>query len=100
MTDRRRALIVLVGSLAVLRSAMDNHRLLCSWSVVVLFSAVTTALCVLDSRSTVLTAVIAGLPPISSLVVLHQVVRQVSSVHRNRPHHARGARPAKPSRRM
>lgn len=89
----------LVGSLAVLRSAQANHRIVTGWCVVVLFSAVTTTLCIVDARATILTAVIAGLPPISSLIVLHQMVRQVSAVHRNRPSHARGARPAKPSRR-
>jgi hypothetical protein len=86
----------LVGSLSVLRSALDNSRVSYGWSVVVLFSGLTTTLCALHAQATVLTVVIAGLPPISSLVALHQIVRQVASARH--PRRSRGARsPGAPS---
>ncbi len=70
----------LVGCLSVLRAALDGRRVAHSWAVVVMFSIVATALCVADVSRAIPDMVVAGLPPITSAISLHQLVRQLGSV--------------------
>jgi hypothetical protein len=67
----------LAGCLSVIRAALDGRQAIHSWVVVVLFSSVATALCIVDVPRTPSDMVVAGLPPITSLVSLHQLVRQL-----------------------
>ncbi|MFB7665012.1 DUF2637 domain-containing protein [Kitasatospora sp. NPDC056138] len=69
----------IVGCLSVLRAALDGRRLLHSWVVVVLFSSVATGLCIADVSWTVPDVIVAGLPPVTAVVSLHQLVRQLTS---------------------
>ncbi|GAA2228821.1 MULTISPECIES: DUF2637 domain-containing protein [Kitasatospora] len=69
----------IVGCLSVLRAALDGRRPVHSWVVVVVFSSVATGLCVADVAPTLPDVIVAGLPPITALVSLHQLVRQLTS---------------------
>ncbi|MDH6123811.1 DUF2637 domain-containing protein [Kitasatospora sp. GP82] len=69
----------IVGCLSVLRAALDGRRPLHSWVVVVLFSSVATGLCIADVSQTVPNVIVAGLPPITAVVSLHQLVRQLTA---------------------
>ncbi|MBB4925342.1 DUF2637 domain-containing protein [Kitasatospora kifunensis] len=82
----------LVGCLSVLRAALEGRRPVHSWAVVVIFSSVATGLCISDACQTylsVLDIVVAGLPPITAAVSLHQLVRQLTVAHtaRRTPRH-------------
>ncbi|MFF1871655.1 DUF2637 domain-containing protein [Streptomyces sp. CB03911] len=70
----------LVGCLSVLRAALDGRRVAHSWAVVVMFSIVATALCVADVSRALPDMVVAGLPPITGAISLHQLVRQLGCV--------------------
>jgi hypothetical protein len=67
----------LAGCLSVIRAALDGRQAIHSWVVVVLFSSVATALCIVDVPRTLPDMVVAGLPPVTSMVSLHQLVRQL-----------------------
>lgn len=88
----------LVGCLSVLRAALEGRRPLHSWVVVVIFSGVATGLCILDACRTVLEPldiIIAGLPPITAAISLHQLVRQFTAAQNaRRPATRRTARRA------
>ncbi|WP_327067261.1 DUF2637 domain-containing protein [Kitasatospora sp. NBC_01250] len=82
----------LVGCLSVLRAALEGRRPAHSWAVVVISSSVATGLCISDACRTffgVLDIVVAGLPPITAAVSLHQLVRQLTTAHtaRRTPRH-------------
>ncbi|MFF7633812.1 DUF2637 domain-containing protein [Kitasatospora sp. NPDC008050] len=86
----------LVGCLSVLRAALEGRRPTHSWAVVVISSSLATGLCISDACQTyfgVLDIVVAGLPPITAAVSLHQLVRQLTTAHtaRRAPRHT--ARP-------
>jgi hypothetical protein len=68
-----------VGCLSVLRAALERRRLVHSWVVVVVFSSIATGLCVAGVSLTLPDVIVAGLPPITALVSLHQLVRQLTS---------------------
>ncbi|MFI9271097.1 DUF2637 domain-containing protein [Kitasatospora sp. NPDC052896] len=81
----------LVGCLSVLRAALDGRRPMHSWVVVVVFSTVATGLCVADVSHTAPDVIVAGLPPITAVVSLHQLVRQLlagKGTHRHASHKA------------
>lgn len=81
----------LVGCLSVLRAALDGRRPVHSWVVVVVFSSMATGLCVADVSRTVPDVIVAGLPPITAVVSLHQLVRQLlagKATHRPVSHKA------------
>jgi hypothetical protein len=67
----------LAACLSLLRGALDGRRVVHSWCVVVVFSSVATVLCVADVPRTAVDTVVAGLPPITAAVALHQLVRQL-----------------------
>ncbi|MFC9330839.1 DUF2637 domain-containing protein [Kitasatospora sp. NPDC057015] len=81
----------LVGSLSVLRAALDGRRVAHSWAVVVMFSVVATVLCVADVSRALPDMVVAGLPPITGAISLHQLVRQLGSVRGARRSASRSA---------
>jgi hypothetical protein len=77
----------LVGSLSTLRSTLESRRLVHAWVVVVVFSGIATGLCSFEVYRTSLDPldiIVAGLPPITSAVCLHQLVRQIASTSRPR----------------
>lgn len=77
----------LVGTFSVLRSALEARRLAHAWAVVVVFSGIATGLCVFEACRTpadLLDIVVAGLPPITAAVCLHQLVRQLTAASRAR----------------
>ncbi|WP_371493832.1 DUF2637 domain-containing protein [Kitasatospora sp. NBC_00374] len=80
----------LAGCLSVLRAALDGRRVVHSWVVVVVFSTVATVLCVADVSQALPDMVVAGLPPITSAISLHQLVRQLGG---NRDARRPAARP-------
>ncbi|WP_198045439.1 DUF2637 domain-containing protein [Kitasatospora mediocidica] len=70
----------LAGCLSVLRAALHGRQPLHSWVVVVLFSTLATGLCVADVSRTLPDLVVAGLPPLTAVISLHQLVRQLTAV--------------------
>jgi hypothetical protein len=74
----------LAGCLSVIRAALDGRSAVHSWIVVCLFSGIATALCTADVSRTVAASVVAGLPPITAMVSLHQLARQLSCSRRSR----------------
>ncbi|MFF0434854.1 hypothetical protein ACFYU9_21780 [Streptomyces sp. NPDC004327] len=77
----------LVGSLSVLRSALEARRLAHAWAMVVVFSGIATGLCVFEACRTpvdLVDVVVAGLPPITAAACLHQLVRQLTAASRAR----------------
>ncbi|MFD5462061.1 DUF2637 domain-containing protein [Kitasatospora sp. NPDC127059] len=74
----------LAGCLSVLRAVQHGRQPLHSWAVVVLFSGLAAGLCVADVSWTPSAVVVAGLPPLTGVISLHQLVRQLTA--------ARGAR--------
>jgi hypothetical protein len=67
----------LVGCLSVLRAALHGRQPIHSWAVVILFSALATGLCVADVSRTASNLIVAGLPPLTAVISLHQLVRQL-----------------------
>lgn len=67
----------LAACLSLLRAALDGRRVVHSWCVVVVFSSVATVLCIADVPRTAVDTVVAGLPPVTAAVALHQLVRQL-----------------------
>ncbi|MFI6443888.1 DUF2637 domain-containing protein [Kitasatospora sp. NPDC050543] len=84
----------LVGCLSVLRAALDGRRVVHSWVVVVLFTGIAIWLCSAGVARTMPDLVVAGLPPVTAVVSLHQLVRQLASGRGPR----RAATPRRPSR--
>jgi hypothetical protein len=74
----------LAGCLSVLRAAIHGRPPVHSWVVVVLFSTLATGLCVADVSWTVPSVVVAGLPPLTAVISLHQLVRQLTAARGTR----------------
>ncbi|MDH6113864.1 hypothetical protein P3T36_002685 [Kitasatospora sp. MAP12-15] len=69
----------LAGCLSVLRAALHGRQPVHSWVVVVLFSGLATGLCVADVSRTLPDLVVTGLPPLTAVISLHQLVRQLTT---------------------
>ncbi|QMU76813.1 DUF2637 domain-containing protein [Streptacidiphilus sp. PB12-B1b] len=69
----------LAGCLSVLRAALQGRRPFHSWVVVVLFTGLATGLCVADVPRGVCDIIVAGLPPITAGVCVHQLTRQLTT---------------------
>ncbi|WP_160311240.1 DUF2637 domain-containing protein [Streptacidiphilus anmyonensis] len=69
----------LAGCLSVLRAAAHGQRVTHSWVTVILFSCFSMALSIAAVPRTVPDMLVVGLPALSSVVSLHQVVRQLAS---------------------
>ncbi|WP_344441446.1 DUF2637 domain-containing protein [Kitasatospora nipponensis] len=67
----------LAGCLSVLRAALHGRQPIHSWVVVILFSTLATGLCVAEVTRTASNLVVAGLPPLTAVISLHQLVRQL-----------------------
>lgn len=87
----------LAACLTLLRAALDGRRAVHSWCVVVVFSSVATVLCIADVPRTTVDTVVAGLPPITAAVAMHQLVRQLR-LSRSQRRAARRARRHRGSR--
>ncbi|MFH9349393.1 hypothetical protein [Kitasatospora sp. NPDC017646] len=70
----------LAGCLSVLRAVQHGRQPFHSWVVVVLFSGLAAGLCVADVPWTPTAVVVAGLPPLTGVISLHQLVRQLTAV--------------------
>ncbi|MET7688853.1 DUF2637 domain-containing protein [Streptomyces sp. NPDC005483] len=68
----------MVSSLSVLRAALHRRRAAHSWCVVMFFSAVAMALCVIQAPRTLPGVATAALPAIAALTCFHQLVRQIT----------------------
>jgi hypothetical protein len=73
----------LVSCLSAVRAALDGRWVRQSWIVMILFSSGAAGLCIATSH-TVLGMLVAGLPPITALVTLHQLVHQLHADQRGR----------------
>ncbi|MGW6915503.1 DUF2637 domain-containing protein [Kitasatospora sp. NPDC054939] len=80
----------LAGCLSVLRAVQHGRQPFQAWVVVVLFSGLAAWLCIADASWTPSAVIVAGLPPLTGVISLHQLVRQLTA--------ARGAR-QRPDRR-
>ncbi|MET8629830.1 DUF2637 domain-containing protein [Kitasatospora sp. NPDC004669] len=67
----------MAASLSVLRAALGGHKVANSWTVILVFAGIASLLCIVDSPSTMPEAVVAGLPPVTAVVSLQQMVRQL-----------------------
>ncbi|MFH8386753.1 DUF2637 domain-containing protein [Kitasatospora sp. NPDC018058] len=67
----------MTASLSVLRAALGGHKVANSWTVILVFAGIASLLCIVDSPSTMPEAVIAGLPPVTAVVSLQQMVRHL-----------------------
>ncbi|MFD9127716.1 DUF2637 domain-containing protein, partial [Kitasatospora sp. NPDC059571] len=79
--------------LSVLRAALEGRRVVYPWAVLVLFSGFSTALCIADEPHMMPYIAVAGLPPLTAVASLHQLVRQLTlnGADRSRPSAARRA---------
>lgn len=68
----------MVSSLSVLRAALHRRRAAHSWCIVVFFSAVAMALCVIQAPRTLPDIAAAALPAVAALTCFHQLVRQIT----------------------
>ncbi|MDH6107807.1 hypothetical protein P3T36_006419 [Kitasatospora sp. MAP12-15] len=66
-----------VSCLSAIRAAIDGRPLRHSWIVMIVFSSGAAALCIANASHTALSMLVAGLPPITAMVSLHQLVRQL-----------------------
>ena len=66
-----------VSCLSAVLAALDGRPLRHSWIVMTVFSSGAAALCIAATSHTALNMLVAGLPPITALVSLHQLVRQL-----------------------
>ncbi|MFF9642830.1 hypothetical protein [Kitasatospora aureofaciens] len=74
----------LAGCLSVLRAVQHGRQPFHSWVVVVLFSGLAAGLCVADVPWTLSAVVVSGLPPLTGVISLHQLVRQLTAARRAR----------------
>ncbi|MFI9273410.1 hypothetical protein ACIGXM_22215 [Kitasatospora sp. NPDC052896] len=72
----------LAGCLSALRAAVEGRRPRDSWTVLILSTSAVAGLCVATVPWTVLNIVVVGLPPITAMISLHQLVRQLDTVGR------------------
>ncbi|MDQ1045721.1 DUF2637 domain-containing protein [Streptomyces sp. V4I2] len=68
----------MVSSLSVLRAALHRRRAAHSWCIVMFFSAVAMALCVIQAPRTLPDIAAAALPAVAALTCFHQLVRQIT----------------------
>ncbi|MFJ9041807.1 DUF2637 domain-containing protein [Streptomyces sp. NPDC102406] len=68
----------MVASLSILRAALHQRRAVHSWGVVLLFSSVSTLLCVAQAPHTPIDAMTAALPTLAALACFQQLVRQIT----------------------
>ncbi|MFR9797697.1 DUF2637 domain-containing protein [Streptomyces sp. MS06] len=67
-----------VASLSILRTALHQRRAAHSWFVVLLFSSLAVALCVVDADRTFAGVAAAALPTFACLACFQQLVRQIT----------------------
>ncbi|MFH9355601.1 DUF2637 domain-containing protein [Kitasatospora sp. NPDC017646] len=67
----------MAASLSVLRAALGGRKVANSWTVILVFAGIASGLCIVDTPSTMPEAVVAGLPPVTAVVSLQQMVRQL-----------------------
>ncbi|MFI9365190.1 DUF2637 domain-containing protein [Kitasatospora sp. NPDC053057] len=67
----------MAASLSVLRAALGGRKVANSWTVILVFAGIASLLCIVDTPSTMPEAVVAGLPPVTAVVSLQQMVRQL-----------------------
>ncbi|MFJ2868323.1 DUF2637 domain-containing protein [Kitasatospora sp. NPDC087314] len=67
----------MVASLSVLRAALGGRKVANSWTVILLFAGIASLLCIANTPCTMPEAVVAGLPPVTAVVSLQQMVRQL-----------------------
>lgn len=67
----------MAASLSVLRAALGGRKVANSWTIILVFAGIASALCIVDTPSTMPEAVVAGLPPVTAVVCLQQMVRQL-----------------------
>ncbi|WP_251060950.1 DUF2637 domain-containing protein [Streptomyces sp. ISL-100] len=67
-----------VASLSILRAALHRRRAVHSWTVVLLFSAVSILLCVSQAPRTLVDVAAASLPSFAALACFQQLVRQIT----------------------
>ncbi|MCX4818554.1 DUF2637 domain-containing protein [Streptomyces sp. NBC_01142] len=68
----------LVASLAILRASLHQRRVVHSWFVVLVFSTLTTLLCVAQAPRTITGTAAAALPSLAALACFQQLVRQIT----------------------
>lgn len=68
----------LAASLSILHATMHQRRAMQSWSVALVFSAMTSGLCVLQASDSAISVVIAVLPSVAALTCLQQFIHQIS----------------------
>ncbi|MFY1677605.1 DUF2637 domain-containing protein [Streptomyces sp. WMMC905] len=76
----------LVAALSVVRAAVQQQAARRSWGVVLAASAMAVALCVGNTSPALLAWVVFGIPPVTAVVCLWELVGQISGRHR--PRHA------------
>lgn len=75
----------LAGCLSVLRAAPHGHRVAHSWITLILFSCVSMGLSIAAVPRNLPDMMVAGLPALSSVVSLHQLVRQLTNSRNENP---------------
>ncbi|MGW2372971.1 MULTISPECIES: DUF2637 domain-containing protein [Kitasatospora] len=67
----------MAASLSVLRAALGGRKVANSWTVILVFAGIASLLCIVNTPNTMPEAVVAGLPPVTAVVSLQQLVRQL-----------------------
>ncbi|MGA5823864.1 DUF2637 domain-containing protein [Kitasatospora sp. NPDC094028] len=75
----------MVASLSVLRAALRGRRVANSWTVILAFAGIASLLCIVNTPCTMPEAVVAGLPPVTAVVSLQQMVRQLLVARQESP---------------
>ncbi|MFI2202339.1 DUF2637 domain-containing protein [Streptomyces sp. NPDC020192] len=75
-----------VAALSVVRATAQRRSARRSWCIVVASSVIAVGLCISHSSHALLSLVIFGIPPVTALVCLWELVGQIST--RSRPRHA------------
>jgi hypothetical protein len=79
----------IAASLSVLRAALGGRKVANSWTVILTFAGIASLLCIADTPSTMSEAVVAGLPPVTAVVSLQQMVRQLLVARQTRQEDSR-----------
>ncbi|MEU8926611.1 DUF2637 domain-containing protein [Kitasatospora sp. NPDC048545] len=83
----------MVASLSVLRAALGGRKVGNSWTVILVFAGIASLLCIVNTPCTMPEAVVAGLPPVTAVVSLQQMVRQLIAT-RQLPQEERRQKPS------
>jgi len=75
----------LLGCLSVLRAAPHGHRVAHSWVTLILFTCFSMGLSIAAVPRNLPDIMVAGLPALSSMVSLHQLVRQLTNTRPQNP---------------